>query len=283
MSFLVLFLLKVTGLVKINISMKDFSKKSGKRGMMFSLLLTGLFEPVLYMAFETLGISMTTNITAAVILSLMPIFSVICEFIFLGERIDLKKGFFLTVGMIGAIYIAVSAQSSGGKDYLAGIIFVLLAVVTGALFTTFSRKTSAAFSAMEITYFSCLMGAVAFNGVNVIRHIANGTLSTYFTPFMSVDNITGFIVLAIISTIIATGMNNFALARMQVSTMAAFTGLSTLFSVVIGVLFNNEKLYTYHIIGMTLIMIRVVGIICLTAGDNKKITEVQETENAKVL
>ena len=283
MSFAALFLLKVTGLVKMNITLKDFSRKSGRRGMMISLLLTGLFEPVLYMAFETLGISMTTNITAAVILSLSPVFCVICEFVFLGERIDRKKGFFLSIGMIGAIYIAVNAQSSGGTDSLIGIISVLLAVITGALFTTFSRKTSAAFGAMEITYFSCLMGAVAFNAVNIARHISNGTLSTYFVPFMSVDNMIGFVFLAIISTIIATGMNNFALARMQVSTMAAFTGLSTFVSVVIGVLFNNERLYMYHIIGISLIMIRVIGIICLTAGENKKITEVQEAENAKVL
>ncbi|MBR4173614.1 MAG: hypothetical protein IKR46_04495, partial [Clostridia bacterium] len=37
MSFAVLFLLKVTGLVKMNISLRDFSKKSGKRSVMISL------------------------------------------------------------------------------------------------------------------------------------------------------------------------------------------------------------------------------------------------------
>ncbi|MBR4173477.1 MAG: DMT family transporter, partial [Clostridia bacterium] len=231
------------------------------------------FEPVLYMTFETLGISMTTNITAAVILSLMPVSSVICEFIFLRERINWQKGLFLTIGMIGAIYIALNTQSSGGKDTILGIIFILLAVIVGALFVTFSRKTSASFTAMEITYFSCLMGAVIFNGVNIVRHIMNGTITTYFMPYMNLDNIIGFVFLAIISTIIATGMNNFALARMQVSTMSAFTGLGTLVSVVIGVVFNNEELYSYHIIGISLILIRVIGIIWLTAGDNKKVTE----------
>ena len=273
MSFAVFLLLKVTGLVKMNISLKDFSKKSGKRSIMISLLLTGLFEPVLYMTFETLGISMTTNITASIILSLTPITAAICEFVFLGERITWLKGVFLTIGMIGAIYITVNAQSTSGTDSLPGIIFIFLAVITGSLFVTFSRKTSADFNAMEITYFSCFLGAVAFNGANIIRHLLNGTISTYFIPFMSLENMTGFVFLAIISTIIATGMNNFALARMQVSTMSAFTGLSTLVSIVIGVIFNNEKLYMYHIIGISLILIRVIGIICLTAGENKKITE----------
>lgn len=273
MSFVALLFLKVTGLVKIDISLKDFSKKSTKRSMMISLFLTALFEPVLYMTFETLGISMTTNITAAVILSLLPISCAISEFIFLKEKITWGKGLFLTIGMVGAVYIALNTHSENGKDTLLGIIFMVLAVITGSLFVTFSRKTSAEFNAMEITYFSSLMGAVIFNAVNVLRHILNGSLSTYFVPYMSIDNMVGFVFLAIISTIIATGMNNFALARMQVSTMSAFSGLGTLASIVIGVLFNNEKLYTYHIIGISLILIRVVGIICLTAGNNKKITQ----------
>ena len=273
MSFLALLFLKLTGLVKMNISLRDFSKKSEKRGMMISLLLTGLFEPVLYVTFESLGISMTTNITVSVILSLLPIACAISEFIFLGERINRTRGIFLIIGMVGAVYIAVNARSAGGKDSLLGIIFVLLAVITGSLFNTFSRKTSAGFNAMEITYFSCFMGAVAFNGANVIRHLVNGTISTYFAPYMNVENMVGFVFLAIVSTIIATGMNNFALARMQVSTMSAFSGLSTLVSIILGVLFNNEKLYIYHYIGITLILIRVVGIICLTMGKNKKITE----------
>ena len=274
MSFIVLLLLKVTRLVKIDISLKDFSKKSGKRSVMLSLFLTGLFEPVLYMAFETLGVSMTTNITASVILSLTPVSAVFCEYIFLKERIDLKKGLFLLIGMIGAIIIAVFTKpDENGKDSLAGIMFVLLAVITGSLFVTFSRKSSANAGAMEITYFSCLMGAAAFNGVNIVRHLINGSIGTYFAPYMSIENMTGFIFLAVISTIIATGMNNFALARMQVSTMSAFTGLSTLVSIVIGVIFNAEPLYWYHTIGISLILIRVIGMICLTAGNNKKITE----------
>ena len=122
---------------------------------MLSLFLTGLFEPVLELTFETLGISMTTNITASVILSLLPVFAAISEFIFLKERIDWKKGLFLAIGMIGAILIAVCAKpDENGKDSLAGIMFILLAVITGALFVTFSRKSSIGAGAMEITYFS---------------------------------------------------------------------------------------------------------------------------------
>ena len=273
MSFAAMLILKLTRLVKVDISIKDIMRPGKRQSVMLSLILTALFEPVLYMTFETLGISMTTNITASVILSLLPVTCAISEFIFLGERVTWKKGLFLAVGMAGVIYIAVNTHSEGGKDTLAGIIFVLLAVIVGALYMTFSRKTSAGFNAMDITYFSSFMGMVVFNTVNVIRHIICGDLDSYFVPYMSLENMTGFVFLAIISTIAATGMNNFALARMQVTTMSAFSGLGTFVAIAIGVLFNNERLYMYHIIGIGLILIRVIGIICLTAGKNKKITE----------
>ena len=132
MSFAAMLILKLTRLVKIDISVKDIMRPGKRQRVMLSLVLTALFEPVLYMTFETLGISMTTNITASVILSLLPVTCAISEFIFLGERVTWKTALFLAIGMAGVIYIAVNTHSEGGKDTLAGIIFVLLAVVVGA-------------------------------------------------------------------------------------------------------------------------------------------------------
>ena len=113
---------------------------------------------------------------------------------------------------------------------------------------------------MEVTYVSCLLGAVAFNVANVVRHLARGDILHYFDPFFSWNNLIGFAFLAILSTIVATGMNNFALSRMQSSTMAAFGGISTLVTVVVGVAFAGEKLYAFHLIGLSCIVARMIGV-----------------------
>jgi drug/metabolite transporter (DMT)-like permease len=136
----------------------------------------------------------------------------------------------------------------------------------------FSRKSSSAFKPMEITYFSCMLGAAAFNGVNIVRHLIKGDILEYFTPYFDLDNMVGFVFLAVISTIVATGMNNFALKYMQVSTMSAFGGLSTMVTIAVGVIFAHEKLYTFHIIGLTLIVIRMVGVsvIAIRKEKNKR-------------
>ncbi len=261
LSTAVLWLLKVTKLVKMKVGVRDlFKKKEDRNPYLKNLLIAAIFEPVLYMFFETLGISMTTGITAGVILSLAPITGCIAEEVFLKEKTTLLQKVFLAIGIVGVIYISVNTNTTDGKDSLWGILFVVIAVLVGSLFLTFSRKSSKAFSAMEITYISSWLGMVVFNAVNVVRHLANGTILTYFAPYMSIENMVGFVFLAVISTVIATGMNNFALGKMQVSTMSAFGGLSTLVTIAVGVLFNNETLYPFHIIGMILILIRMVGV-----------------------
>lgn len=260
MSFAVFWLLKVTRIVKINVSVKDFFVKNPRSGAMRALLLTALFEPVLYMFFETLGISMSSGITVGVILSLSAVSTCIFEMIFLKETSTFMQKVFLGLGIFGAIYIAVNTNTLDGKDSVLGIVFLLLAVMCGSLFCVFSRKSSRAFSAMEVTYVSCMLGAVAFNAVNIVRHLIRGDILHYFDPYFSWGNLLGFAVLAVLSTIVATGMNNFALGRMQGSTMAAFSGISTFVTILIGVAFGGERLMGYHYIGLVCIVARMVGV-----------------------
>ncbi len=260
LSFVVFELLKATRILRIEITIKDFFVKNSRTDAIRNILLTALFEPVLYMLFEVIGIAQTTGITAGVILSLAAVTTCIFERIILKERNTLMQKIFLGLGIVGAIYIAVNTNTSDGNNTVIGIIFLILTNVVGSLFLVFSRKSSKKFAPMEITYVSALIGAVVFNSINVVRHLIKGDILHYFDPYFNLENLIGFVVLGIVSTIIATAMNNFALGRMQTSTMAAFGGLSTLVTVAVGVIFAHETLYPFHIIGLSLIIIRMVGV-----------------------
>ena len=86
MSFGVFFILKQARILKIQVGIRDIFQATSRHQYIKHLLVAAIFEPVLYMAFETIGISMTTGITAAVILSLAPISSCICEEVVLKEK-----------------------------------------------------------------------------------------------------------------------------------------------------------------------------------------------------
>ena len=151
----------------------------------------------------------------------------------------------------------------------AVVIFPPFDLNSSRSFCVFSRKSSKVYSAMEITYFSTFLGALFFNIINVILRIYNGTILTYFSPLFNWDNLIGFIFLSIVCSIVAVLMNNFALARMPVTTMAAFGGLSTLVGVALCVFFNNEHFYMFHFIGMILIFIRIIGVSYITIKESK--------------
>ena len=260
MSAAVFWILKATRVCKIGVGIKDFFVKGERRSALKVVLLTALFEPVLYMFFETMGVSMSSNITAGVILSLSAVTSCVFEMIFLKESSTTMQKIFLALGIFGAIYIAVNTDTSTGKDSLLGILFLILTVVSGSLFTVFSRKSSRSFGAMEVTYVSCMLGAVVFNAVNIVRHLIVGDILHYFDPYFDWNNLIGFAFLAILSTIVATGMNNFALGRMQSSTMAAFGGISTFVTIGVGMLLGGETLENYHIVGLVFILARMIGV-----------------------
>jgi len=137
----------------------------------------------------------------------------------------------------------------------------------------FSRKCRNDFNCWEITYVACILGMFVFNIINIARHLYMGNIMEYFNPYFNWQNMIGFVFLSIISTIVATSMNNYALARMQLSSMAAFGGVSTFVTVLIGVLFFNERLYYYHIIGFTLILIRMFGVNYISIKKEKKVNE----------
>ncbi len=280
LSFTVLWLLKVTRIIKVDIGIKTFIKKNERTPFLKTLLLAALFEPVLYMFFETMGVAQTTGVTAAVIVSLGPIATVIVESLVLKERCPTIIKIFLACGIVGAIWIAIGDGSTGGTDTVIGIIFLVLSVLVGALFTSFSRKSSFHFKPMEVTYVACGVGTLVFNAVNVVRHLAAGTILHYFDPYLSLDNMVGFLFLGVASTIIAGSMTNYALSKLHVSVVAAFGGMSTFITVIIGVLLGGETLYYYHYIGFAFILVRMIGVSAVSILDERKLHTALRDTNA---
>ena len=270
LSFIVLWILKTTKILNITVGVKDIFKKTKKHAFIKPLLLTALFSPVIEMLFETIGFTMTTAVTAGVILSLMPIFACVCESIILKESTTLMQKVFLVLGIVGVIYIGLNTDTTEGNDSVLGIICLLVATIAGPLHLVFSRQSLKVFKPFEVSYFACLFGAVVFNAINIIKHIINDDILHYFDPYFEPQNILSFVMLSIISTVIATGMNNFSMRKLQASTVSAFSGISTIVTILIGVILLDEKLYMFHYIGFALILIRMIGVSYIAIKKDKK-------------
>ena len=269
-SFVVLFLLKTFKVVKINVGLKDVFKKTERHKYIKSIFLAALFSPVIEMLFETTGFTKTSAVTAGVILSLTPIFACIIESLILKESTTLAQKVFLALGVAGVIYIAINTNTSSGGDTVFGIICLLIAAIAGPTYLVFARQCAGKFNPFEVSYFACLLGTIIFNSVSVVKHVYQGNITDYFKPYFNPDNIMGFAVLAIVSTIFCTLMNNFAMSRLQASTVSAFGGVSTVVTILIGVIFLQEKLYYFHCVGFALIFIRIIGVSYIAIKKDKQ-------------
>ena len=242
-------LMRLVGVIKI-----DFRGKPIK-----FLLITALFEPVGYFIFEAIGIAGTSTSLAGILAATTSIMVLIFERIFLKERTNLAQKLLLVLSVFGVVTVTIFS-GGGGQNSILGIVFLMLANTSGALFVVSSRKSSSTqFSAMEVTYFAAIVGAVVFNAINFVIMINNGTLSTFFTPLLKTENIIAFVFLSVLSTILATLMTNFAISKIQPSSVSALGALSTVVTIAVGVIFKGDELGWYHIVGTALILCGSIG------------------------
>ena len=236
-------ILKLTGIIHISFRGKNLR----------FLILTALCEPCGYFIFETFGVKGTTTVVTGLLLAMSPVVIIILETLFLKEKTTVLQKLCLLIRIMGGV-VVVAFSTSSGKNTVWGIISLVLTMICNAGFCIASRKSSQEFTSFEITFFASVFGAVMFNGINVGIHAVNGTLSTYFAPLFNSQNWIPLLYLSLIYSVIATVMSNYCYAKIQASLAAALGGISTIVTIVVGVLFNHETLYLYHVVGTVMIL-----------------------------
>lgn len=257
MSAVVFTLLALCKVVRV-----DYKGKNIK-----NIMLAAFFEPVLYFIFENFGIHSTNTSTAGLILATAPAFTMMFEKVFLHETTTWPQKMMIFLRIFAAMLIVFNSASSG-ENTLQGIICIIIAGVSGSLFAIFSRKSAQDFTAVEVTYLTTMVGMVVFNAINMTRHLLMGTIATYFVPYFNTRNLIGFVFLSVVSSIFATMMGNYVFGKIQPSIASAFSGVSTIVTVLLGALVNNETIYKYHYVSILLITAACTGIVVL--DNNRK-------------
>jgi len=251
--FLIAFFV-MTILIFLKVIKVDFKGKNFK-----NLLILGLMQPIIYFIFETYGLKNSSSSIAGVLIALIPIMVAISSSYFLKEKPSLLQWIFIVVSVVGVIFIIVMGGNSSGIVTLIGVLFLFMAVLSATAFNLLSRKLSTEFKPLEITYFMMGLGAAIFTVISIIQHFINGNLGDFFAPLGNKELIISLIYLGILSSIIAFLFINYSLSKMEASKSAIFANLSTIVSIIAGVVFLKESFETFHLIGSTLILVGVWG------------------------
>jgi len=223
------------------------------------LILVCLAEPVVYFIFETYGIRETSSSIAGLMLAIIPIAVTILGVYFLKEIPSIKRVMYIVISVSGVAIIGVMSASDNTSTSLRGILLLLGAVTCAGLFTIISRKASKHFTPIEITYFMMGSGAAFFNLIWITNLIIRGDITTYFEPLSKPEFIIPVLFLGILSSIVAYLLINYTLSKIEASNTSVFANISTIVSVVAGVVILKETFHFYDFIGSTLILIGVWG------------------------
>ncbi len=257
-AFLFLNLLWLFGVFKINI-------KSLKNPYLWIMALA---QPFLYFIFELYGLSLVSSAVSGVVIALVPVAVMLLSSVILKEKPTTLQWIFSLVSILGVSAISI-ISNDGQKNYLLGILLLLGAVICAALFNLLSRKQSNVTTPFERTYLMFFIGFIGFNLTAII------SLKEKFLPqlIQSVSTpkfIISIIYLAIVSSVLAFLLYNFATENITAVEASSFSNIITVVTVLAGVLILKERLNFLSYILCFLIIIGVWGVNTFTKNTKNK-------------
>lgn len=223
----------------------------------WKLALMSLFQPVLYFLFESYGIEMTTSAFSSIMISLIPVVSMISGLVFLKEVPTAMQYVFTAVSVIGVAVMALAGKADGTVTWL-GVVLLFGAVLSSVAYNTASRKISAEFGVMERTYAMAIIGLVAFGGLALIENIHNPL--EVLMHFKDASYLTAILYLGIASSVIAFLFLNYANTYLPVSKTTVFSNITTVVSVFAGAVFLDEKITVLSLVSTVMIVVGVWGV-----------------------
>jgi drug/metabolite transporter (DMT)-like permease len=249
-------LLLLTGVIRIHLRGKNI----------LPLLTMGFFEPVLYFVGETYGILYTSTAFSGVMIATAPVFMLIASALFLREKATRSQVVWSMISIAGVVVIAL--QSSGeGTVTLKGFLFLVLAVLTAVSFTILSRKLSGQFSAFERTFVCMAEGAAAYWILGTVQ--CRGDLSQLVAPLTIGRYWISLFYLGGISSVVCYLFINYAFSYVSVNRTAAGTSLTTVISILAGVLFLHEPFSWVSFACSAVILTGIYGVQKSSAAQNK--------------
>lgn len=247
-AFLALNLLLLTKKVKLNLKGKPKSK----------LVLMSIAQPLLYFIFELYGLSLVSSALSGVIIALVPVAVMLLASLFLKEKTTLIQKL-CTLLSIAAISVISVISNDGNPNHFLGIILLVMAVFSAAIFNIFSRSESKTFSAFERTYVMFLSGVLGFN-IIALTVLRGSYIPQLITAFKSTEFILSIIYLAVISSVAAFLLYNYSTSQISAVQSSSFSNIITVVTVLAGVLILKENFNIWQFLLCAIIILGVWGV-----------------------
>ncbi len=236
-----------------------------------ALLLAALMLSGNYI-FYLIGLDYTTPANAQILIQLAPLFLALGGMVFFGERYNLKQWFGFVVLIAGLlIFFRNQLTALGGTErYQSGVILIILAAVSWAIYALVQKQLMRNMSAMQIMLFIYCVATVLILPMSEFPSLMVLTINEWL-----------WLIFCGLNTLIAYGAFGEAMHHWQASRVSAVIAITPLVTIVIlsfiasltTGLVPPEKLDSLSIIAAVLVVIG--SMITSLGGQRRRITNSQ--------
>ncbi len=218
-----------------------------------SLVLLGLVQPVAYFIFENYGILYTSSAVAGTIIAAVPVCCILMDVLVLHERVTARQ-VLCALGAVGGVALI----SAGGAVMISalGLLFLLLTMLSDTVYYGISHSAAKSFTPFEMTYVMFVVGMIVFVPTALVQ--AGGfSGALILEPMQSGRFRLAVLYLGVVSSGVAYGLLNFANSHLTVTETSLFSNVTTVVSVLAGVVLLREPFSLWQALGVVLILICV--------------------------
>lgn len=245
-TFVILNILVLTKAMKLNLRGKN----------LIPPVLVGLLQPVLYFILENYGLKYTSTSFTGLLSAISPIFTAILGALILKERPTRKQWVFICISILGVLM--VSLKSGSGNNTVLGCLCLIGAYFSGSFYSLLIRRLSDRFTPFELTYVMFTVGFVFFAGMAFFQYRAD-TVPMLISAVNNSQFIIAILYLGGVASVGAYLLANYSLSKLPVARSTIFANLSTVVSILSGVIIMHDSFTWISVIATILILLGVWG------------------------
>lgn len=210
------------------------ARERATRAELGRLAVLGFVSLTVYFSFENLGIARTSASEAAILLAAVPVFVVVLNVFTLREHNAARQWAGVALSFIGIVgLMQFGGADSGGST--GGNLLVLIASLAAAVYTLMARHMLVQRSALYLTTFQNLFGALFIVPLVLVEALLVGVRRP--TP----TAVGALVYLTLFSSVAGYLMLNYALRHVEASKVSVFINLTPVVGVAGAFLLLGER------------------------------------------
>ena len=246
-------LLRVTGAVVLfSIFYFLFVHEKVEKKDIIRLAICGVFGVAINQLFFFEGLNLTTPINAAIIMTINPVLVIIMSALILFEKINIRKGIGIALGLVGASTLILNGGSvSGNTNFMLGNMFVFINAASYGLYLVLVKPLMQKYHPITVMFYVF--------GFGLLYVLPFGYTELLAVDWVSFPTIIIWEVLFVVvcTTVIAYLLNSSALKLLNPSTVSIYIYLQPVLATLFAIFRGSDSLDEMKIIAAVIIFVGV--------------------------